>query len=439
MLILAITCCGGPWGIGDAVLSTFALFLLVWVFARQGSDGIRGWGHIEWAVVAGLVVLGLSQLLPVPMALWERLPGRLQMARDLASAGVTPAWMTASLDRLGAIRGLAALLPAVAVFVALRALADAAMVRLLGIALALGVLSVLLGLLQVTGGGDSWLRLHDFHNRTGALGFFANRNHQAALLVMLLPIAIALLVSDRPTHAFRRWRVLLWPSLPLLILGIALTYSRAGIALGALALVAGIVLVRRQPHGTPARKPWAVLALLAVVGIGLALVLQFALSGLLPRFAQDALHDSRWDIFAATIDSGRGYQPLGAGLGAYAQAVQASEPNRNLVDAWLNHAHNDWLEVWLELGAGGVIALLVVVVVCVVAARRAWRADGAIAPLARAASLSILLVALHSLVDWPLRTGSNMILLTLLVAMLLRSGSSAAGESLGRLQETKER
>lgn len=422
LLALAITCCGGPWGIGDAVLAASAMLLIAWTFARQGRNGLPRWGWTEWALVLLMMALALSQSLPVPMAVWERLPGRMPMARDLAVAGVTPAWMTLGLDRLGAFRGLAALLPALAVFVALRSLPDAALVRLLGVAVALGVVSVLLGLLQIAGGGDAWWRMHDFHNRTGTLGFFANRNHQSAFLVMLLPVAVALLQTDRATGMTRLWRALVLPALSLLILGIALTYSRAGIALGALALVACILLVRRQLGGS-ARKPWA---MLTVASIGVALVLQFALFGLIQRFGQDAFHDSRWSIFAATVHSGRDYQPLGAGLGAYAQAVQATGPNRNLVGAWLNHAHNDWLELWLELGATGVLALLLLAGICVLAARRAWRAEGALAHLARAASISIVLVALHSLVDWPLRTGSNMVLLALLVATLLRGGASAA-------------
>src|SRR5690606_34815955 len=64
--------------------------------------------------------------------------------------------------------------------------------RLLSLAvLAVGIISVFLGLLQVAQGPESPLRFFAFTNPTEAVGFFANRNHFAALLYSLTLLAAA--------------------------------------------------------------------------------------------------------------------------------------------------------------------------------------------------------------------------------------------------------
>ena len=59
------------------------------------------------------------------------------------------------------------------------------------ILLVVGMVSVAIGLLQVAQGPSSPLRFFEFTNPTEAVGFFANRNHFAALLYCLTLIAAA--------------------------------------------------------------------------------------------------------------------------------------------------------------------------------------------------------------------------------------------------------
>jgi len=73
-------------------------------------------------------------------------------------------------------------LPTFAIFLGVLQL-DYAERRLLSlVALAMGFLSVLLGLTQVAQGPSSPLRFFEYTNAQEAVVFFANRNHFAAML-----------------------------------------------------------------------------------------------------------------------------------------------------------------------------------------------------------------------------------------------------------------
>ncbi len=74
---------------------------------------------------------------------------------------------------------------------------------------------------------------------------------------------------------------------------------------------------------------------------------------------------------------------------------------------YLNHAHNDYLELWLEAGVGGALGVLMFAAWWAWASFKAWtgawgRRPESLLPAAASASVGLLLV--HSLVDYPLRT-----------------------------------
>jgi O-antigen ligase len=64
--------------------------------------------------------------------------------------------------------------------------------------------------------------------------------------------------------------------------------------------------------------------------------------------------------------------------------------------AFVNHAHNDWLELTLELG---ILFPVIAVLFLIVILKSQWR-NG----LSSLAILIVIALLLHSLVDYPLRT-----------------------------------
>ena len=100
-------------------------------------------------------------------------------------------------------------------------------------------------------------------------------------------------------------------------------------------------------------------------------------------------------------------------------------PRTLLAETYVNHAHNDWLELWLTGGAPAIILVLGFLAWFGVATSRLWRSGQPEAPildlaLAQAASIVIVLLLLHSVVDYPLRTPTLSVLFAMACAFLIR-------------------
>ena len=108
----------------------------------------------------------------------------------LGATGVIGWWGLIGLVPLATERAFVWLLPAVALFLAGLQLSSEQRGNLLKLLVAAAALSVVLGLAQLFGGPDSALRFYSNTNPTEAVGFFANRNHLASLLVIALPFVV---------------------------------------------------------------------------------------------------------------------------------------------------------------------------------------------------------------------------------------------------------
>lgn len=415
---------------GDLYIHLSAVLLLAVLAA---SAPLR-WPQAGIArAVAGLWLMALAlpllQWLPLPPALWTALPGRAEVAQGLTSAGVTLGWRPLNLMPEGSPSawlhlsiGLAAYLGAGAVL-SRRGGAG----RLLGLILVLAVISVVLGLAQVFDGPGSALRFHTLGQTANGTGFFANRNHQAVwLAACFAPVAvwtITWLRNERATGPSRALGLTAGIGLgAVLLLGVALTQSRAGVVLGMLALLGSLLLVlwARRGGGRDGGIRW-----IGVSGaIGLLLALQFGLYGLLQRFDTDPLDDARYTLAGVAAQVARHYSPTGSGLGSFVSAYAGFEQRETTYPAFVNHAHNEYVEVWLEAGWPGLALLAGGVLVWAWLGIRVWRgrADGPdrhTAALAVAAWLGLTLLLLHSLVDYPLRTPALMVFAGVLLAQAM--------------------
>jgi O-antigen ligase len=426
-LVAAVVLGGGQGTPGDGAVQLLSLALvglLVLRAWRRPGPALPLW---TWIPVAAVVAIPLLQLLPLPESLWVASGGRAELAAQLRTAGVEPAarW---GLNPIASERALYWLLPAIALYLAVLRLPGADRQRLRRLLPWLGVASVALGVAQVAGGGDSPLRFYSRTNETGAVGFFANRNHLATLLALCLPLVvaeIALAAGAVRDARGMRWRLGTAVGAGLaLLLGLALTHSRAGLALGMLAIALTATLAwPALPKGGSHRLA---LGALALAGL---LVLQGALFAVMQRIGSDPLADERVAFARNTWAAAQAYAPLGSGLGTFRQAYQpfeAADP-RGPASAIVNHAHNDLLELWLEAGW---ILLPVAAVLVGVLAMAAWRGlHRAESPAARLLHQAVAIAAavplLHSLVDYPLRTSAHLAVLGLLAGLLVAPAARA--------------
>ena len=424
LLLSAVIGGGGPWNLFQAGLSALALWVLAWACLREFSGVARPWRRIEWSAVA--IVLGLFVLnaVPLPASVWMNLAGRQDIGRELAAAGLAPGWHPLTLDPSQLLRRIGSVLPALAVFVGVRDCSSRWIrVMLLGL-VAAACASVALGLAQVVDGPDSPLRLHAFDNRVGALGWFAYRNAHAAFLMMVLPFGFALLSGSLPgsPRGTLLLRSLIWLALPLLLLGLALTYSRSGIVLGALTLAGCAAIALRFGKIGVAFSSWPLLATAGVAGLMLAAY--FAIPGLASRQGEALLTDARWELYATVAEYAKRFSPWGAGWGAFEQVFQTAPQNLDLMLAYFNHAHNDWLQLYLELGWLFVPLAALVLGTLARASWRVWRSppppSAELAAVGPAASVALLIVLLHAWFDYTLHGVSNLATCALLAGLLFK-------------------
>jgi O-antigen ligase len=362
------------------------------------------------------------------------LPQRDLIIEAQSLAGQSPGWAPLSAAPQATWLSVLSTLPALALFLSILQL-DFAERRLLTLAaIGIGVVSAFIGLAQVSQGPFSALRILETAHKTEAVGFFANRNHFAAFLYCSLILLTAWLIhalleagSRGPQQS--RAPVLLAAAAvlacQLVIIGaIAMARSRAGLALTIASLVAAVVLAMSNRRAMSGLTP--VKAIAGVSAIAAVLIAQFALYRLLERFALDPLGDERFAFARTTIAAAKAYWPFGSGLGSFVPVYGVFQPVADLraPNVFVNHAHNDLLEIWLETGILGVI-LLACALLWFLARSYAvwWRApageDGIDRLLARGGSVVVLLLALHSLVDYPLRTTAMMSVFALACALLV--------------------
>ena len=396
-------------------------------------------------VLAGLVVLlPTVQLIPLPYDLWASLPGHGFYTSIVDTAGLSHHSRPLSLVPGATWNALLSLLVPLAMLV-LAAQVPAERLPVLATAvLVLAFVSLVLGHAQIAGGAHSALRYYRITNGDSMVGVFANRNHHAVLLAMAIPILFALPIGLRRNQTWRR----VGP--PFCVLGVLLIAatlllagSRAGLITGAVGGIAGTFLygsmgraleseqTGRRPKDHGGRFAWIgalhhpyAASVLAVLGIAVATV-AFATTPAMQRLLRtNAAEEDRAKLFEPLMELVRSTFPAGGGFGSFESLYQRFEPVEMLRPVYLNHAHNDLIEIASDGGVGALLLLAGFLVWWTIRVVAAWRQPSSVrlsANLGRIASITTGIALLASLVDYPLRTPLHMAVFVIGCLLLQRS------------------
>ena len=362
------------------------------------------------ALILGLVLGGgLLSLIPLPPALWTALPGRGAIEAGYRLLGMDLPWLASSLTDERTVRSLLALLVPLASYLAVRGLAPRQSNRLVWLLAGFAVLSVMLGTAQFLGGDDSPLRPYQITNRTVAVGFFANANHFATLLLVTIALTFAGSFAASQRRKSSLSKLPLDTAMPyalaaLALVGLLLAGSGAGLLLVAPALAIGW-LIRRSRSGASHRGAAKAIGALALIGL-IAAVGMMASGRVVDKLGSSTT--SRSTVTSGTLEAAADYFPAGSGLGSFAQVYLAQSGGQGTTREWMNHAHNDLAEVLLEFGFVGALAMLLALFWLARSTLRLLRNPGLgeTGDLARGAALGCWLMFAHSLVDYPLRTAA---------------------------------
>jgi O-antigen ligase len=266
-------------------------------------------------------------------------------------------------------------------------------------------LSVLIGALQITGGMDSPWYFYDITNYGVTVGFFANANHMATLLVVTVPFLAALSAAARgrrrEAHRSSGLFVILAGLFALVLVGLAINGSLAGLGLMVPVSAASAMLLMRR-RGVPA---WAIalVALLTLTSVGAVFSGRFD-NNLIAAEAQSS-EVSRYTTFGVSLEAARTHFPFGSGIGTFQPIYRLFEDPERVTNTYVNHVHSDWIEIVLETGIFGLGLLLAFLAWWTSRAIAIWRASEP-DPFSRAATIASAAIMAHSLVDYPLRTAA---------------------------------
>jgi O-antigen ligase len=439
-LFLCLMLGGSAQGIWvNALLQVLAILILAWAAIAPHQESVSTAAK-RLLLICGLgLLVVVIQLVPLPPPIWSALPGRDVVRDGYDILGQPLPWMALTLTPDETLSTILRLLPPAAILAAML-FQQAYRPSWLGWALIAGTCAgVILGALQVTSGAgpESPWYPYPISNFGTATGSFANGNHMAILLVATIPFLFAMVANggrDQGKKALQRRSALYALAtglLAVILLGLALNGSLAGIGLGLPVLVASAILLIRQDR----QRRWLIApAFLLLVAIGSIFALP--VTATFRSLGADTSVESRRAVTFKSIQAAGDYMPAGSGLGSFARVYRLYEDPAQVDRTFVNHAHNDYLELALETGLPGVFAILLFLVWWLFSAWSRW-SPGAGDPFVRAATIASAAILAHSLVDFPLRTSAIAAVFAMALAMMAQARARSAVSDESQLWPTR--
>lgn len=409
------------------LFATIAFFVLTW------PDSLIPENRPAQIIPAVLIAIVLVQLCPVPSS-WVGRSGQMPAA-ELAGAR----WTHWTIQSYATRIHLLALLACLAVFYLSQLVCQTreGKRRLIVSLLGLGTFEAFYGLVQYLTGFQrifAYVKKYDLEEATGT---YINRNHYAGLLEMILPFSLALAFyefeqlrrqeSQSPRRKSRLFsgsgfaRATFWVAVAVL-LAVALLFSRSRMGILACVLsslfVFGLVAVSRLGGRNGLWLAGAFVAL------GLALTLWIGPGPVLQRFQSvgDEYSGRGQDRLTIWKDTGglmRVHPLLGTGFGTFPIAYTTVQTG--FLGRFVNHAHNDYLEISSDLGIPA--ALLLFFSVFVILGRAIQASYSAESGFDQAAALgsagAIGAILVHSVADFNLYIPANAMLLSAVLGLVM--------------------
>jgi O-antigen ligase len=429
--------------LAHGVVQATSIPLLALVLARSSLQavGFREAMVSPYLLALMVCLIPILQVLPITglgaVLLEDRMDGGFSVDRHSMSMN----------SRASIIVGLS-LLPSVSLFLSVINLSYRDRRSILLAVIVVGVTSAVLGLAQVYGGASSFLRFYSITNGEEAVGFFSNRNHYAVLLYITIVLISAFMIDALKSVNFgckrRSKQTLIGGQAFVIALGIcglvvvavaeAMARSRAGMTLTAIGGIGIAVLAWSDRHRHSSIRISS--SLMGGVALFLAISSPRLIGRVMEALSRDPWVDYRIIFTRNTLSAAKAFWPLGSGLGTFVEVYPHFERvDEILANTYVNHAHNDLAEIWLEAGVVGAVVAGLGLVAIFVQAVLAWRqpgsssvADGPSARdilLARAATIVIALVIIHSAAEYHLRTPAIASVFACLLAVLFSPPSAS--------------
>jgi O-antigen ligase len=429
-VVLAVLAFGGTEPISFALVQV--LFLGVAALLVASPKGVTT--SVSWqalVVPAVLTSVVLLQLCPLPVRLLERL------AEHRGPAGVQFACL--SLQPYSTRTHFFVLLTCFVAFYLTQIVSrdrnrkQRLVVSLVG----LGAFEAFYGLVQYLSG---WQRIFTYakkYDLEEATGTYINRNHYAGFLEMILPFSLALVFYEYrklgrhqlpPVRSVRKLitraslqRLCFWLSIAVVLFA-ALIFSRS--RMGIIAAFASLLVIFGLASVSRFRGKAGLLLCAAFVALTICFAIWVGPGPIVERFENVGQEytlrgQSRVSIWRGAAELIRHHPWLGTGLGTFPVAYTAVQTT--FLGMFVNHAHNDYLELASDLGLPAALILFASIFLVLVRAIRAFLF--AERDFERFVALgcvgSIVAILLHSLTDFNLYIQANTMLFSMVLGLAM--------------------
>lgn len=398
-----------------AILRPAAAILLIFGLYGLTYEMTRGFRLICGLAVALVALIGI-QLIPLPPGVWTNLPGRGVMAEGMLAVGLQPNWQPITMLPWLTWNAFYALLVPLAALVLMLRCTPTQRASMLTVLIIAAIVSAVIGFVQAASPGV--LQFYRLTNDGFPVGLFANRNHQAVWLCCL-PLMLAGWSTFRGANGAASQVPMRLGALILVIALIPLvliTGSRAGLILYVLSLVMSAAILVGASNGSVLpwknRRAMTLLAGLAIMTLLLVIAMasrDVAGARLMGTSFQDELRAVVWP---RSINLAWAYFPSGIGYGAFPEVFKIGELQNTLGTSYVNHAHSDWIEFILD---GGIVAVGILLTAIIAWGRvmigllRHGRPHSPGISLGLTAGAMMIILALASAADYPLRVPSLMV------------------------------
>lgn len=307
---------------------------------------------------------------------------------------------------------------------------------------ALVATAVFQGLLGITEIGlnldTNWVQ-KKFEHLSSATGTYANRNHLAWLLEAGIGVSIAIILAatrNRRSSPYDKSNSHILTAinaricLILLVAALILTRSRTGntAILIAITLVTLLIIA-----ANPKRRRIAIILLISMLVVDITMIGSLVgIEHLLDRFKVDsnlrldiALRNTEFrdDIAAMSIPMFKDFWATGVGLGSYGIVFEQYYTG----PGHLNYlfAHNDYLQIPIELGAFAAVVLFSTGLIALIALLKCIVTQNHNSDHSFGLLIALLSLSIHSITDFNLYIPASAIIMITILALATSNGNKA--------------
>ena len=405
----------------DIVLPKFIVYLLsLVVIGRRilliSSNSLLNKLKPVLFLCVAFFLLSASYAIPLPYAVWSSMPGRDVVVEGYKLAGLGEPWLPLSLT------------PEKTVFSLLDFFPPFAMILLVGtrqryfelefaflILATFVIVSVALAGLQASQMFEG-LYIYDFTNKNAGVGFFSNANHFSIFLILCLPFMVFKLsiINKKAQARISKTQGIFVAAIFSIVCGVSFSGSFAGfLMLGPVVLI--LLYVWSREYKIAKSHVFITVGAVLVFMIPQILFSKNILTALTLSY-ENIGEDARHVMRATALEAARDFFPVGSGLGSFSDVYRLFE---DFGEKTIPHAHNEYFELFVELGLLGVIWTIIVLAYIAKNVWKAFTAKDGYNSLSRYMAVVLVTIIIHSSVDYGTRTIAIMVLIVFALCLMV--------------------